>query len=445
MTFLDILKGMLLYAMFVPAGAMCLFPMKNQVRFTTRRVVLHYAAVVIPMLLIASFLNLRLDLGANDLMPIVLAAMFFVYHWNVKVTAAKSLTIFLAVVALVAILSNFACLYDAHRYPASGADTLDIRDSQMQFLLCSAAAAILCHPLRSRGSRLVDELNLDRIWFATLPFSLILIIINMVIRPVDYSELLDSNRMTIYVISLTGMLVALLLLAWTFDFIVNGLLRTAQIAERNRMLEMQESRFIKQQKYIEDTAAVRHDFKQTIRTLEELSRNKDYDSIDRYLHQYVASMPESDTVYYCRNNAVNALLNYYRQDAGQRNIELLWKIAMPDELPYSDVELCSMIGNALDNAIAACEKLSGEERRWIHLNISVLNDTYLCIAVTNSFNGVVRMRKGRYLSTRSSSSGTGLASISSAAERCGGTASFYHREKTFYTDIMLPLPETDGK
>lgn len=30
---------------------------------------------------------------------------------------------------------------------------------------------------------------------------------------------------------------------------------------------------------------------------------------------------------------------------------------MPSELPYEDVDLCSLMGNLLDNAVEACERM----------------------------------------------------------------------------------------
>ena len=45
----------------------------------------------------------------------------------------------------------------------------------------------------------------------------------------------------------------------------------------------------------------------------------------------------------------------------------------------------------------------------------------------------------KYLSTRRGGSGIGLDSITSAAERYGGTASFRHNGEEFISGVVIPM------
>ena len=111
---------------------------------------------------------------------------------------------------------------------------------------------------------------------------------------------------------------------------------------------------------------------------------------------------------------------------------------MPDELPITDIDLCGMIGNILENAITACRSLE-KDKRWIQFTALTLNDAQLCIVATNSFDGNVRQSAGRYLSTHRDGKGTGLLSIASTAAKYGGAAEFSHKNNEFYTDVMIPV------
>ena len=134
---------------------------------------------------------------------------------------------------------------------------------------------------------------------------------------------------------------------------------------------------------------------------------------------------------------MNALLNYYMHIAALNQIDLSLRISLPDALPVSDVDLCNMIGNILENAVVACQRA---EERFIQLTMLTEDGAQLYIVSVNSFNGVVRQAGGRYLSTSRSGEGIGLSSIASTAESYGGVAQFSHEDNRFYCSIAIPLP-----
>jgi len=75
----------------------------------------------------------------------------------------------------------------------------------------------------------------------------------------------------------------------------------------------------------------------------------------------------------------DAILNSKLNVAEKMNIKLNVKANVPDKLPMSDVELCSMLGNILDNAVEACGTLP-EEERFMRVYIGKLKDSciFLC-------------------------------------------------------------------
>ena len=168
----------------------------------------------------------------------------------------------------------------------------------------------------------MDSFHLNQVWYITVPVSGIFLIYNLILIPHNYQTLYTNHVFRFFWGSLFLLLLLLLLLCVLFYFIVSGLVSTAQTEERNRILEMQERQYAAQQKYMEDTAKVRHDFRQTIRTLSRLAETKDYETLDAYLRQFARSFPLNDVVHFCKNNAVNALLNYYAHAATRSNIEL---------------------------------------------------------------------------------------------------------------------------
>ena len=199
---------------------------------------------------------------------------------------------------------------------------------------------------------------------------------------------------------------------------------------------MQESQFRSMQKYIKASEKTRHDFRHNILTLAELYNEGKTDEIGKYLNQYVDSLPKNEYVIFCGNTALNALLNYYVHVTSLNEIDFKLHISIPEHLPVSDVDLCSMVGNIMENAVIACQSV---EEKTIELTILSEKRMQLYIVVVNSFNGGARQRDGRYVSTKADGSGVGLASVAATAENYGGVAQFSHEGKLFYSNIAIPL------
>ena len=216
-----------------------------------------------------------------------------------------------------------------------------------------------------------------------------------------------------------------------------GVLHAARTREKMRILEMQESQFESQQQYMESFARTRHDFRQNIRTMKNLFHEGDYEQLGKYIDEYYDSLPVPETRRYCSNTALNALLNYYAGKAKENDIPVSFRIDIPQKISVSDVDLCTIIGNILENAVTACLEIPAENRSLLLSGLVQNNRLY--IVATNSFSGQVRERNGKYLSRRHSGSGIGLKSIQTSAEKYHGKAEFSHNGQEFHSDVMLLL------
>lgn len=429
---------MLYYLAMIPAAAVWLYPMKYRFLYPVRQVILRMAVPSLIMIPAGAFLHVRSGIEPDLIFYGMLVILFFSYRRNLDVHNSKSLSVFLWDSALTLILANFARGFDAVRNPSLGIETVTLDYALFFLTLHILEAAILFYPITKHGSILIDQLNLPRVWFLTIPFSLIFLVENILLRPRHYVTLYTNNIFLAFWTILAGSLLLWVLFTIIFYFIVTGILYASKTEERNHFLEMQEAQFRSQQKYMEESARARHDFRHVIRTLQELAHAEHFKELTDYLDKFAETLPENEFVRYCGNTPLNALLNYYVQSAAGQNITLGLKIDIPDKMPVSDVDLCGMVGNILENAITACLRLP-EIERWIQLTVLTKNDAQLFIIATNSFDGKTRQKDGLYLSTNRHGTGMGLTSIKTTAEQYNGTAYFSHQDREFYTDIVIPL------
>ena len=81
------------------------------------------------------------------------------------------------------------------------------------------------------------------------------------------------------------------------------------------------------------------------------------------------------------NTAFDAIISAKKVLAESKNIEFALKIQIPEKLQVDAVDLCVIFGNALDNAIEACEKI--ETRRTINVS-AIYDDCQLICKITNT-------------------------------------------------------------
>ena len=70
---------------------------------------------------------------------------------------------------------------------------------------------------------------------------------------------------------------------------------------------------------------------------------------------------------YCGRPAVDALLFYYDNLAEIRHIDLSLQFQIPEPFSMTDVELCTLLGNLLENAVEACLRMPPEAPKRIRL------------------------------------------------------------------------------
>ena len=423
--------------MLIPAQVLCVLPMGHQLKPGWKKTLCLVAALDLILFPLAAYLAFRFSLDINLVLFPLLLVCFAVYQFCLKCPPCKSLSVFLTVCALMAILCNLACAIEATMDPSAGANTLSLHSALIQLAVNAVAAGLLAFPFLRYGTRLIDQLNLPKIWYMTIPFALVLIVCNLFIRPLKYETLFVNNVFRSFLFSIFSFLILWNLLAVIYYQIVMGILNAARTRERMRILEMQESQFESQQRYMESFSRARHDFRQNILTMKNLYHEGDYDRLGTYIDEYYDALPSTETRRYCSNSALNALLNFYAGKAKENAIRASFRIDLPAKVSVSDVDLCTIIGNILENAVTACLDLP-EAERTVSLSGLVQNNR-LYIVATNTFSGVTRQRNGEYLSLRHSGSGIGLKSIRTSAEKYHGKAEFTHTGKEFHSNVMLVL------
>ncbi len=105
----------------------------------------------------------------------------------------------------------------------------------------------------------------------------------------------------------------------------------------------------------------------------------------------------------------------------------------------SVMDICTVFGNAIDNAIEYEMKIADREKRLIHLTVSEKNG-FICILVENYYEGET-IRDGAFPETTKKNKqfhGFGLKSVKYTVEKYGGLVNTGVRDGWFRLEIIIP-------
>lgn len=185
----------------------------------------------------------------------------------------------------------------------------------------------------------------------------------------------------------------------------------------------------------------RHDYRNHIQTMKVYAQNGDLEAIKRYLDALDTDLATVDTVIKTGNPMTDAILNSKISLAKSRGIEVRADAHIPVKLAVSELDLCCIIGNLMDNAIEACANLP-EERRRVRVYMD-MKGTQLYISVTNfAPGGKLKKSGGRFATTKGADHGLGLVRVDAIVDRLGGYLSRNSEEGAFTTEILLPTDDS---
>ena len=190
----------------------------------------------------------------------------------------------------------------------------------------------------------------------------------------------------------------------------------------------------------------KHDYHNHLQAIKAYVSTGQIDELLGFCDKLEQDLKSVDTVMKTGNIMLDAILNSKLSLAKQRNIEVNAKAAIPDKLQITDVDLCVLIGNLLDNAMEACVKTKDTaklefDRPFIRVYIG-MKGYHLYICVTNSVYGEVRKSGSHFISTKDSPThGFGLMRIDKVCEKYGGYCKRNNEPGVFSTEILLPLKE----
>ena len=233
------------------------------------------------------------------------------------------------------------------------------------------------------------------------------------------------------VISRVFMVVATIFICMSISGDYNSIKEKQEIQSQ---LKMQKKYYESLSENIESSRKARHDFKHHISAIMSFVDNDDKEGLKEYCEGLTEYRFNSTPIPYTGNSSADGVLYQYTQLARDNNVDFKISGIFNSE-GIDDLDICVLLGNAVDNAFTAC--LKKEKDRFVSVT-SKRDGGVLAITVQNSFDGVVLKKGDKILSRkRDNREGIGILSMKSICEKYGGMITFDYDENTFSTMILL--------
>ncbi len=229
---------------------------------------------------------------------------------------------------------------------------------------------------------------------------------------------------------------------YLFDRIVQ------QIHENNQRKFHEEQLLMQQRQYqsilsgYEQVKKVRHDMKNHMVIIESFLENQKYVDASRYLEQLHGDLNAPVKEVISGNVVVDALINHRKKENTNRQIQLCSDIKIPGNFEIlDDMDLCIVLGNALDNAYEACDRIiDSNQQKDIQL-VMKYDEGTLFIQLSNPYNvDSIRSTSGRFTTSKEEVNmhGIGMNNIEAVVEKYNGILKAEPGKESFELNIMIP-------
>lgn len=209
------------------------------------------------------------------------------------------------------------------------------------------------------------------------------------------------------------------------------------------VLQLQYEQYRQSRENIELINRKYHDLKHQIGIIR-LEQNAD--RREEYLRQLEDGVQGYELVNNTGNPILDTILSAKQLYCQQHEISMT-VVADGKSLSALEVmDICSIFGNALDNAIESVEKLSDPEKRLIRVAVYTKGGL-LMIRVENYFETELQRTSGGFQTTKrdKQNHGYGIRSIRYVAEKYGGSMDISTEDNWFNLKVLLPTDRSEPR
>lgn len=189
-----------------------------------------------------------------------------------------------------------------------------------------------------------------------------------------------------------------------------------------------------EEKYTE-SVKILHDVNKHLNMIKEIYESNRAEEARNYANEIEHILKPLILHEYVKNPILNILLNDKKRCASLHQIDFKIEAGSADLLFMEPVEVTTVFGNLLDNAIEACNLVT-DERKFIDLRFDTYN-MIVVINLSNSSNRALKWKAGRPMSKKGKNHGIGLLNVEQVVKKYDGNMTLKEENGIFNCSIIL--------
>ena len=181
-------------------------------------------------------------------------------------------------------------------------------------------------------------------------------------------------------------------------------------------------------------AILRHDMRHQLNIILTQLQNNHPDRAQEYIHEISSAYDDTIIASYSRNEMLNSVLSIYHSRFTGKGFKLDCNVSTGKELPCSDLALCTILSNALENSMHALEHLESSSK-WARLTLSQKKN-HLLFQLENPVEKIPEFIDGVPVSSRDGH-GIGVKSIIYYVDQLNGQCHFSITDHCFVLRIIV--------
>ena len=250
----------------------------------------------------------------------------------------------------------------------------------------------------------------------------------------------DGIRKVLFIFGVNVVGISFVLMLVTLWLHVYAKKKIAFLLSENQKLEKQRNEYDQlKQANEKEVKKVLHDVKKHLYVLQSFSEKKDYEGLDNYLKEIQPVVYALDMDFFTGHKITDIVANEMRQKCEKEKIDFRWEGIFPAKCVISNLELCVIFSNLLDNAFEACNRMEDTVNKWINVQIK-RTENHLLVSIRNSTNHIrftheITLQTSK---TDNENHGFGFINVQEAIQKYNGQLHYSIEDDVFSVEWMLP-------
>lgn len=182
----------------------------------------------------------------------------------------------------------------------------------------------------------------------------------------------------------------------------------------------------------------RHDFRQHMMCIVSMLEEKSFSDAEKYIRQLTNKFNETIPLYKTGNYIADSILSDKAKECKDKKIDFKFKGIIPEQ-SLDPLELCTILSNALNNAIEACTEIS-QVPAYIKI-VSDYKNNYWYLKIVNTSFSNIEIHSNIISTTKKDiiNHGFGLQNISDVVNKHNGEFKIEKKNNEFIFEITMCL------